>query len=77
MRLVHAHTKDPTGVLFVNQGNGEPGTGVELPGYRGGPGTSTVLGGHGDQPTHMMLDKDVLQQATYTKLASILQLCKM
>ena len=53
MRLVHAHTKDPTGVLFVNQGNGEPGTGVELPGYRGGPGTSTVLGGHGDQPTHI------------------------
>jgi len=61
----------------VNQGNGEPGTGVELPGHRGGPGTSTVLGGHGDQPTHMMLDGDVLQQATYTKLASILQLCKM
>jgi len=31
----------------VKQSNGEPGAGVELPGPRGGPGTSTMLGDHG------------------------------
>jgi len=64
----------------VNQSNGEPGAGVELPGPTGGPGTSTMLGDHGDQPTNTstgMLDRDALQQATHAKLALILQLCKM
>ena len=64
----------------MNQSNGEPGAGVELPGPRGGPGTSTMLSDHGDQPANTstgMLDKDALQQATHAKLASILQLCKM
>ena len=64
--IAHAHTKDPTGILFLDEGDGESGTCVESTGPRGGPSIGIVSGRHGDQPTDTytgMLHVDALQQA--------------
>ena len=48
--IAHACMEDPSAVILMEEGDGQPGTDVGTTGPVFGPETGTVLGGHGRQP---------------------------
>ena len=50
--IAHAHTEDPSGIMYMDEGDGEPGTGLGSVGPAMGPEIGSVLGGHGGHPVN-------------------------
>ena len=73
--IAHAHSEDPSGVMFMEEGDGDPSTGLGSVGPALGPEIGSVLGAHGGQPTDTandMLHADVKDSSLEAQLASLL-----
>ena len=71
------HTKDPTGVIFMEEGDGKTVKDSRWKGAWTGPTISTVLGDHNNQPTATLKamlysDSDTLQLVYQASMASLL-----
>ena len=73
--IIHSHTEDPEGAVYMDEEDGELGTGLGSVGPGFGAEIGSTLGGHGRHPTITsdgMLHSDALDSAEHTDMSSLI-----